>query len=79
MERRRRFKQSISLADRLRAFAKEAGERAAGLPPGAEREELIKKVRQAETALHLEGWTSSEGAPLGQARENNPLTEPRRP
>ena len=59
MQRRRRFKHQFSLQDRIVSWAKEVRARAAELPPGPDREMLLKKVRQAETALHLENWTSS--------------------
>lgn len=67
MQKRRRIKQTVSLADRLARFAKEAGEKASNLPPRAVRDELLKKVRQAETALRVECWSASEGAPLLRA------------
>jgi hypothetical protein len=59
--KRRRFKQNVSLQDRLNEFAKNAREQADALPPGPEREALIKKARQAETAQHLEDWANSPG------------------
>lgn len=34
---------------------------AAELPAGRDRDELLKKVRQAETAMHLEDWANSPG------------------
>lgn len=40
MQKRRRFKQSTSLQDRLASFAKQASEKASKLPPGPERENL---------------------------------------
>lgn len=59
MERRQRFKPEVSLQDRIMAWAKEARAQAAGLPPGPERDELLKKVRQAEVAMHLDDWANS--------------------
>jgi hypothetical protein len=56
---RRHVKHQFTLQDRIVAWAKEVREQAAALPPGPDREMLLKKVRQAETALHLEDWTSS--------------------
>jgi hypothetical protein len=66
MEQRRRFKQSSSLKDRLASFAKEATEKASQMPPGPERENLIKKARQAETAFRVDEWVTATGqhAPL---------------
>ena len=59
MRKRRRFKQSQSLHERLQAFAEDARARAAGLPPGTEREQLLRKAREADTASHIEGWVNS--------------------
>jgi hypothetical protein len=38
------FYKSASLKDRLAAFAEEAREKASHLPPGLERDEMLKKV-----------------------------------
>jgi hypothetical protein len=59
--KRRRFKQTQSLQDRLRAFASEIRSKAEALPFGTERDELMKKARQADTALHLHDWANSPG------------------
>jgi hypothetical protein len=67
MERRRRFKQEVTLQDRIIAWANEVRAQAAVLPPGPERDELLKKVRQAETAMHLDDWANS--SPELQPRE----------
>jgi hypothetical protein len=61
MQHRRRFKQTLSLQDRLTAWAKGVRDQAAVLPPGSEREALLKKARQADTAAHLEDWANSPG------------------
>jgi leucyl aminopeptidase len=61
MFKRRRFKQQLTLHDRLAAWAKQVQEQAASLPPGAEREALIKKARQADVANHLDDWAKSPG------------------
>jgi hypothetical protein len=61
MTERRRIKHTESFRERLAAFAKEARERAARLPPGAEKDELLKKARQADTASYLEDWANSPG------------------
>jgi hypothetical protein len=58
---RRRFKQNISLQDRLAAWAKSVRQQADQLPPGPQRDELIKKARQADTAAHLDDWANSPG------------------
>jgi hypothetical protein len=59
--RRRRFKQVTTLQDRIVEWAKEVRAQAAKLPPGRDRDELLKKVRQAEAAMHLEDWANSPG------------------
>jgi len=59
MQRRRQFKQTISFKDRLASFAKEARERASRLRPGPEKDELLKKASQADTASHLDDWANS--------------------
>ena len=56
---RRRSKQSESLQDRLMKFAKEAREKASRLPPGSEREDMLRKARQADTASHVDDWVNS--------------------
>lgn len=55
------FKQQPSLQERLASFATLAREKAARLRPGAERDELLRKARQADTAAHLDEWASSPG------------------
>jgi hypothetical protein len=57
---RRRFKQVTTLQDRIIEWANEVRAQAAQLPPGRNRDEL-KKVRQAETAMHLDDWANSPG------------------
>jgi hypothetical protein len=61
MQIQRRFKHQITLQDRIVAWAKQVRAQAAELPPGPEQEELLKKVRQAETAMHLDDWANSPG------------------
>jgi hypothetical protein len=59
--KRRRVEQSTSPQDRLTSFAQEAREKAAKLKPGPEQDELFRKARQADTALHLDEWANSPG------------------
>jgi hypothetical protein len=59
--RRRRFKQTTSLQDRLASFAQEARKQAARLPPGSEKQDLLRRARQAETAARLDSWITSPG------------------
>jgi hypothetical protein len=58
---RRRFTQNQSLEERLAEEAKRLRAAAKSLPPGAKREELIRKARQAETGSHMSEWLSSPG------------------
>jgi len=61
MIRRRRFKQMESLQERLATFAHDMREKAAIAAPGPEREGLLKRARQADTASHLDEWANSPG------------------
>jgi len=58
---RRRFKQTQSLEERLSEEAKRLRADAKLLPPGAVRDELILRARQAETGSHMSEWLSSPG------------------
>jgi hypothetical protein len=59
--KRRRFKQTASLEQRLTAEAERLRKEARGTPPGTERERLIRRARQAETAVHIQEWLISPG------------------
>ena len=61
MQQRRRFKQSDLLEERLAEEAKRLREEARLLPPGAVRDEMIRKARQAETGSHMSEWLRSPG------------------
>ena len=58
---RRRFKQTTSLKDRLASFAEELKVKASELRPGPERDDLLKRARQADTASHIDEWANSPG------------------
>jgi hypothetical protein len=58
---RRRFNQTQSLEERLAEEAKRLRAEAKLLPPGAIRDTLIRKARQAETGSHMSEWLSSPG------------------
>jgi hypothetical protein len=58
---RRRFKQTRSLEERLSEEAKRLRAEAKLLPPGAARDEMIRKARHAETASHMNEWLTSPG------------------
>jgi hypothetical protein len=58
---RRRLKQTGPLDQRLEEQAKLLRKEAQGTPPGVERDKLIRRARQAETAAHIQQWLSSPG------------------
>jgi hypothetical protein len=57
----RRFKQSVPIDQRLIEQAKRLRKEAKGIPPGVEREKLIRRARQVETAAHIQEWLTSPG------------------
>ena len=61
MQQRRRFKQPAPLDQRLTDEARRLRKEAQGTPPGIDRERLIRKARQAETASHISEWLASPG------------------
>jgi hypothetical protein len=61
MQQRRRFKQTLSLEERLAEEAKRLREEAKSFPPGPLRENLLRKARQAETGSHMSEWLRSPG------------------
>jgi hypothetical protein len=58
---RRKFKHTQSLEVRLAEEAKRLRQEAKLLPPSVERDELIRRARQAETGLHMSEWLTSPG------------------
>jgi hypothetical protein len=60
-QRRRRFKQPQTLEERLADEAKRLREEAKWLPPGATREQVLRKARQCETGSHMTEWLLSAG------------------
>jgi hypothetical protein len=61
MAQRRRIIQSSALEIRLTEEAERLREKAKELPPGADREALLRKARQAETGSHMSEWLASPG------------------
>jgi len=57
----RRFKEVASVKDRLVRGSSDAREKARTLPPGKEREILMRLARQTEIASHLDAWLDSPG------------------
>lgn len=60
--KRSRRKQTVSFDERLRRVAHEAREAAGRLPQGPQRDLLLKKADQAETAVRINGWLASPGS-----------------
>lgn len=58
---RRRFKQSAPLDQRLLEQARRLRKEARGIPPGMERERILRLARQAETGAHMSEYLSSPG------------------
>ena len=61
MQRRRYQPQAEPLCNRLVDEAERLRKQARGTPPGIERERLIRRARQIETASHVSEWLSSPG------------------
>ena len=61
MQKRRRFKQTQALEERLAIEAKHLRDEAASLPFGLARDVVLRKARQAETGSHMTEWLSSPG------------------
>ena len=61
MQTRRRFKQTVSLEERLAEEARRLREEAELLPHGPVREAALRKARQAETGSHMSEWLTSPG------------------
>ena len=61
MQKRRRFKQTKSLKDRLLEEAQNLREQAKLLPFGSVRDATLKKARQAEAAANMNEWLNSPG------------------
>jgi hypothetical protein len=58
---RRRYKTILTFPQRLDQEAKRLRTEAEKLPHGSERDQILRKARQAETALHVNDWLSSPG------------------
>jgi hypothetical protein len=58
---RSRFTQTTTLGYRLAHEAERLRQNARTVPIGKERESLLRKARQLETASHIDEWLSSPG------------------
>ena len=59
MPERRRVVHTSDLEDRLAQDAKRLRDRARSLKPGSEREQLLRRARQAETGAQMSEWLRS--------------------
>jgi hypothetical protein len=59
MFKRRRFKQTKSLRDRLSKFLADARGKVSSLPPGRERAKLLENLEQTEIAVQIDAWANS--------------------
>jgi hypothetical protein len=59
MQRRRRFKQTMPLGERLSEEAARLRRQARSVQNGFERDRLLRRARQAETAAKVNEWLSS--------------------
>jgi hypothetical protein len=58
---RHRLKESMPLKERLMMWAKQVREQAELLPAGQERDALLRKASQADTASDMDDWFNSPG------------------
>ena len=56
---RHRTKHISTLEERLAGQARDLRDRAKTMPHGVEREALLRRARQAETASHMSDWLSA--------------------
>ncbi|PAY06786.1 hypothetical protein CK489_28475 [Bradyrhizobium sp. UFLA03-84] len=63
-KRRNRTKQATSLTFRLGQLAEAARARASILPPGPERERMLRKAREAESTIAIEQLVTTPGIEL---------------
>jgi hypothetical protein len=61
MQKRRRFIHTTTLEERLADEAGQLRDQAKMLPAGAERENLLRKAKQCDTASHITEWLNSPG------------------
>ncbi len=57
-KKRRRFRQTTTLEERLTQHSKEIRERVQNLKRGAQKALLLRKLREVEGAIQIEQWLS---------------------
>lgn len=73
MRHRLRFKQDLLFQERLSSIANTAREMASLLPSGAEKDELLHKVRRADAAAHFNECANSAGLQAAKMRGGKKL------
>jgi len=66
----RRFKQTLSLSERLLQNVEHLREQLATLPPGPKRDHFIKRICLNGTAADIDQWLKSTGLQLPLAVEH---------
>ena len=61
MTTRRHFKQTVTLQERLAEDTEQLREQAKLLPPGNALDQVLKRIRQNETAAHITELLNSPG------------------
>jgi len=59
VKKRRRAKQTVRLEERLVLLARDDRKRARSLPPGKEREDLLRRARRTEEATRMAEWLTA--------------------
>jgi hypothetical protein len=60
-KKRNRSRPVLSLQERLKQFAFRAREKADGLPPGPERDHLMRTAVSSDAAAAMDRWLTSPG------------------
>jgi len=63
MPRQPSIRPDAPLRDRLAIFAQNMRAKAARVKPGPERDDLLMRAQQADTALHVDGWAYPRAEP----------------
>lgn len=61
LQKRRRIKHTMTFDERLAKSAAQLKEQARGMPPGREKDALMKRARQTDVAVHINEWLTSPG------------------
>ena len=61
MAERRRFKHTSTLGERLSEDTEQLRAQAEALLPGPDRDHVLRRIRQNETAAHMTEWLNSPG------------------